>query len=75
MGYPSDKQIMEVGAAVAEMAYSLFLDLGIKDDFCVQSGIVFGGWNRIIWTPMNGFVLDEPYCTPHVIERWKAMKK
>lgn len=42
------------------------------DDFCVQSfsgeAIVFGGTNRLIWTPAHGFRPDRSYCTPKFYE-------
>lgn len=41
-------------------------------DFCVQlvtpDCIVFGGVNRLIWTPAHGFKPDRSYCTPAFLE-------
>lgn len=41
-------------------------------DFCVQmvtpDCIVFGGVNRLIWSPAHGFKPDRSYCTPAFLE-------
>lgn len=56
-----------LGEAVLEAAEELFLIAGCPEDFCIQhiSGdtAIFGGFNRVIWTPMKGFRLDPSYCT------------
>jgi hypothetical protein len=47
------------------------------EDFCVQhvaaTSIIFGGRNRIVWTPSRGFVIDLPYCGPAFIEHFRKI--
>ena len=66
-----------ISLTVQEWAYSLFCDLGIENDFCVQyvgcGAIVFGGRNRILFG-RKGFRLDESYCDDDVIEKFNKMK-
>lgn len=63
--------IDEVGWLVCEKAEEIFRHCGAAEDFCVQhvgsEAVVFGGTNRIIWSPTGGFRLDSDYCT----ERFK----
>ena len=59
--------------AVKEMALQIFADCGAPDDFCVQTigaSLVFGGANRLILSEY-GWRIDEAYCTPRFIERFK----
>ena len=58
---------------VKEMALQIFADCGAPGDFCVQdigASIVFGGTNRLILSEY-GWRIDEAYCTPRFIERFK----
>jgi hypothetical protein len=48
------------------------------DDFCVQSfeggeTIVFGGLNRLIWSPFTGFQADRSYCSKKFLERYDKL--
>ena len=74
---PTDEQCIEIGESVIGGALSVFQDLDIESDFCVQSigfqTVVFGGTNRIIWSLRYGFSLDVRYCTPSVVAKWGAM--
>lgn len=44
-------------------------------DFCLQHGtgasFVFGGTNRLVWTPLGGFKPDRPYCTANFLAQFK----
>ncbi len=45
------------------LRWAAFYWLGLnEDDFCLQSGggevMVFGGLNRLIWTPSRGYQVD-----------------
>ncbi len=47
------------------------------EDFCIQHvaavSIIFGGTNRLIWSPVSGFRYDEPYCRPEFIAHYKEL--
>jgi hypothetical protein len=47
------------------------------DDFGIQhindGVIIFGGTNRLIWTP-HGFRPDPPYCSPRFLEQFGLKK-
>lgn len=50
------------------------------DDYCIQHmgevSAIFGSVNRIVWNVMNGFSIDESYCTKQFIEHfWKLRKE
>ena len=74
---PTVEQCQEIGAVLVDEAYTLFCDLKIERDFCVQAigcnCVVFGGSNRIIWSLQHGFQLDVSYCSPDTISKWGAM--
>jgi hypothetical protein len=67
--------IQEIGVMVIEYAESLFENAGCPDDFCIQSvssfSVVFGGVNRLIWSPIRGFRCDTSYCTQKFIDTLK----
>lgn len=56
-----------IGNIVLEAAYDIFCTCQAESDFCVQTTgmqtVVFGGSNRLIWTPRGGFRPDRSYCT------------
>lgn len=64
---PREEEIRDLGVAVFEAAQSIFSDCQAEEDFGVQytgsSSAVFGGHNRVCWTPRLGFYPDRPYCT------------
>ncbi len=71
-----DKQIYDLGDLVYEEASNLFDRIGYSDDFCIQSvGIraVFGGSNRLIWSPSKGFWPEREYCTPQFLKKWDSI--
>ena len=62
-------------AEMVEMDASLIFDeCGAADDFCLQNVggavVVFGGVNRVLWTPIRGFTLDSSFCTREFIKRF-----
>ena len=79
MGMPDPSEVAKVGECVMVEAYDLFCSCGAEDDFCVQlvldHVVVFGGMNRVIWTPRRGFSLDPSYCTPSFIEAFSEWEK
>lgn len=76
---PSQEQLQELGIMVFEAASELFDKMGYSGDFCVQSigfnCIVFGGTNRVIWSPVNGFSLDVGYCSDKFIKAFVLATK
>lgn len=71
------EQYNEIGALVAYQAYLIFEACGRAKDYCIQ-GVgevaVFGGWNRLLFSPRRGWYLDESYCGAEFIaafEEWK----
>ena len=47
---------------------------GFDTDFGIQyrdsDNIIFGGLNRIVWSPLKGFRIDRDYCTPDFIAQF-----
>jgi hypothetical protein len=79
MGEPTKDQLIELGEVIANQAQEIFEELGFKDDFCVQSisfeSAVFGGWNRLIFRPENGWYISESHCSKKFIERFYKWRK
>lgn len=59
-----------MGIQVYEMAKEIFDACGAEDDFCHQTGLVFGGTNRIKLT-MRGWVAVESHCTARFLAAFK----
>lgn len=73
-----EMEIEKIGTLVAETAQEIFESCGCPDDFCIQTvGMVavFGGINRLIWSPRNGFQPDKRYCTERFLIRFNEMFK
>lgn len=65
----------KISDVVQEWAHDLFCDLGIEDDFCIQSvgqTVVFGGRNRIVFSK-KGFSLDRSYCDADVVAKFDQL--
>jgi len=62
---------------IIEKAAAFFEDC--PKDFLIQhlsdSGIVFGGTNRLIWRIDSGFSMDEEYCTQSFREHFEKIKE
>ena len=47
------------------------------DDFCIQhvgaEVVIFGGTNRLRWSPAHGFVPDPLYCTENFMVTYKGI--
>lgn len=73
---PTNEQLQRIGETVCEIAYCIFADCGESEDFCIQNAgstsAVFGGTNRLIWTPLKGFYPDRSYCRPGFLSAWDA---
>ena len=69
-GYPA-----LVADALAQAAARYFEEC--EDDFCVQDAggevLVFGGTNRLLWTPARGFYPDRSYCTENFLQHYAAI--
>lgn len=63
-------ELMEMGEVLFNYAEYLFMSIGAGEDFCLQcvgSVVVFGGRNRLLWSPNHGFRCDSDYCTKNFI--------
>ena len=73
----NDDKYPELIYSIVERAEEIFKECDEFGDFGVQyvsyNCIVFGGFNRMIWTP-NGFRLDESYCRKDFIEKFNQLK-
>lgn len=47
------------------------------DDFCIQhigeNRVIFGGTNRLVWSPRFGFEPDKSYCTEKFLHHWETI--
>ena len=63
---------------VIDTAEYLYNTAGFKSDFCVQhisnSVIIFGGHNRVIWSPLNGYRVDSSCCRDEFIEKFNSAR-
>jgi len=64
--------------AVVEAAASYWDAPGVDHrDFGLQSGggdvLVFGGSNRLVWTPSRGFVPDRALCSAAFLKNYAAV--
>ena len=67
---------MDIGELVFNQAQEIFIQCGTEEDFCVQdvgSVAVFGGTNRLIFSPRKGFYPDKSYCTDRFIDLFNDM--
>lgn len=69
------KKILDQGLTVYEIvdfAAKIFESAGCPDDFGLQhlggNSIVFGGCNRLLWNPRDGYFADESYCSERFIK-------
>ena len=75
MGVTAD-QIVDIGVLVIDQAEHIFEMCGASNDFCVQSVgavAVFGGTNRLTWSPVYGWRLDRAYCTARFIAKYDEL--
>ena len=75
--YPSEADIEGLGGCLAEAAYETWIEGGLPEsDFCVQAigtCAVFGGCNRMQWSPTQGFRLFVSHSLPERIDKWKEV--
>ena len=66
----------DITLLVCEMAASIFEEIGCPDDYCIQdiSGyrVIFGGLNRVVFTPFDGFWADQIYCTANFLDKFDS---
>jgi len=60
-------RVDDMGVEVYETAQEIFEACGVPDDFCHQTGLVFGGTNRIKLT-RSGWVAEHEYCTEEFLD-------
>ncbi len=60
---------------VIELAAEIWDADGLREDFCVQHVsypvVVFGGVNRVRWSPKYGFYIDNSCCTDKFKARFR----
>ncbi len=69
----STDQLQKLGMLLVDAAFGVFERAGCPNDFCIQDigrCAVFGGTNRLIWSPGRSFYPDRSYCTPKFLEYW-----
>jgi hypothetical protein len=64
----------EIGIEVYEQAQAIFADCKAENDFCHQTGLVFGGTNRIKLTS-RGWIAEPEYCTPLFLMNFKRLMR
>jgi len=75
---PFSENLQAVGTIVTKAAMDIFEKCGNLDDFCIQhvgQVAVFGGCNRLLFSPLNGFYPDRSYCTEKFLEAWDRLHK
>ena len=62
---------VEIVELIVEEAFSYWEVANCMSDFCFQSAgvgtIVFGSTNRLLWSYISGFRIDQSYCSPNFI--------
>lgn len=69
----TEKQCEEIGVLVVLRAEEHFRKAGCEADFCIQDigeNAIFGGTNRLRWSPDRGFEPEALFCTPKFLEYW-----
>ena len=66
------EQLTEIGADVYEHAQYIFEQCNAGDDFCHQTGLVFGGWNRIKLTA-RGWIEEESHCSEAFLQAFEKL--
>jgi hypothetical protein len=72
----NNESLTDIGIEVAESAMRIFSDCEASSDFCIQtvgSVVVFGGTNRLCFSPFKGFYLDEKFCTENFIKKFNEL--
>ena len=59
----------DIGIEIVEMAQELFNKCGSIDDFCWQSGLTFGGTNRVT-LGINGWIASGSHCTERFLQEF-----
>ena len=71
----SNEAAEEIGLLVIDEAMQRFQQCDAQNDFCIQDvgiNVIFGGTNRLIWSPKQGFILDKLYCTQQFIQKYES---
>jgi hypothetical protein len=69
----------EIVLAIVDEAHRRFRAVGAETDFCIQhadmESIIFGGWNRVVWSAKSGYRPDESSCTALFLANWKLLQE
>jgi len=71
-----EAEVSDIGALLEATAYEIFQRCDALDDFCIQAvgeRAVFGGTNRLTFSPVNGWGVERSCCTPRFLEEWDAI--
>jgi hypothetical protein len=68
----SRDQLEDIGGEVYETAEEIFEACDAADDFCHQTGLVFGGTNRIKLT-RSGWVAEYSHCTEEFLTKFERI--
>lgn len=74
----TDQDFEEVGRQFMERARAIFKAIGVEHDFCVQAVgevMVFGSWNRLIYSLKRGFYPAKGYCTDKFLKGFEKLDK
>lgn len=70
-----EQHLIDMASMVVEEAEERFNTCGAEDDFCVQhvgQSTVFGGTNRLIWSPKHGWQPDRQLCTERFLNAYDS---
>ena len=76
MRNPEAEELQDIGRGVAITACEMFDYAGRESDFCIQlasdyGNSVFGGTNRLLYSPKGGWSVSQDHCTEGFIEKFK----
>jgi hypothetical protein len=70
----NDAFLEKMGSQVVDQAREIFKKCGVERDFVIQHvgsmGAVFGGTNRLMYSPESGFRIDRGLCTSKFKSNW-----
>ena len=73
-----NNQLIVMGELIEIEAQNIFERCGAFSDFCVQHvgslAAIFGGVNRVIFSPRTGWRVDRSYCSSRFLEAWDSIK-
>ena len=72
-----EKDLVRLGAGIAQVALQIFEHCASGRDFAVQfmgsDCSVFGSTNRITWRPESGWSYSRAHCSPDFIKNFEEL--